>query len=63
MYCTFKTLIMKLYADDATVVIHAKSQSDLFCAAYESLNIIHNDLLINKLTLIISKTKFMMLTP
>ena len=52
-----------LYADDATVVIHAKSLSDLFCAANESLNIIHNNLLVNKLTLDISKTKFMILTP
>ena len=27
-----------LYADDATVVMHAKSLSDLFCAANESLS-------------------------
>ena len=52
-----------LYADDATVVIHAKTLSDLFRAADESLNIIHNNLLVNKLTLNISKTKFMILTP
>ena len=52
-----------LYADDTTVVIHAKSLSDLFCAANESLNIIHNYLLVNKLTLNISKTNFMILTP
>ena len=53
-----------LYADDATVVIHhAKTLSDLFRAVNESLNIIHNDLLVNKLTLNISKTKYMILTP
>ena len=52
-----------LYADDATVVIHAKSLPDLFRAANESHNIIHNNLLVNKLTLNISKTKFMILTP
>ena len=52
-----------LYADDATVVIHAKSLSDLFRAANESLNIIHNNLFVNKLTFNISKTKFMILTP
>ena len=52
-----------LYADDATVVIHAKTLSDLFRGASESLNIIHNNLLVNKLNLNISKTKFMILTP
>ena len=52
-----------LYADDATVVTHAKSLSDLFCAANESLYIIHNNLLVNNLTLNISKTKFMIFTP
>ena len=52
-----------LYAGDATVVIHAKSLSDLFCAANESLYIIHNNLHVNKLTLNISKTKFTILTP
>ena len=52
-----------LCADDASVVIHAKSLSDLFCAANESLNIFHNNLLVNILTRNISKTKFMMLTP
>ena len=50
-----------LYADNAMVVIHAKSLSDLFCAANESLNIIHNNLFVNKLTLNISEAKFMML--
>ena len=52
-----------LYADDATVVIHAKSLSNLFWAANEFRNIIHNNLLVNKLTSNISKTKFMILTP
>ena len=52
-----------LYADDATVLVHAKSLPDLFNTANESLNIVHNNLLINKLTLNIAKTKFMILTP
>ena len=52
-----------LCADDRTVDIHAKSLFDLFCAANKSLNIIHNNLLVNKLILNISKTKFMILTP
>ena len=52
-----------LYADDATVVIHAKTLFDLFRAANKSLTIIHNNLLVNKLTLNISKTKFVILTP
>ena len=52
-----------LYADDATVVVHAKSLSDLFWAVNESLNLFHNNLLVNKLTLNISKPKFMILTP
>ena len=52
-----------LYADDATVVIYAEPLSDLSCAANKSLNIIHNYLLVSKLTLNISKTKFMILTP
>ena len=52
-----------LHADDAMVVIHAKSLSDLFCAANEPLNINHHNLLVNKLTLNISETKFMILTP
>ena len=52
-----------MYDDDATVVIHTTSLSDLFCGANKSLDIIHNNLLVNKLTLNISKTKFMILTP
>ena len=51
-----------LYADDATVLIHSKSLSDLFTTANEFLNLIHNNLLVNKLTLNYSKTKFMILT-
>ena len=51
-----------LCADDATVVIHDKSLSDLFCPANKSLNIIHNNLLVNRSTLNISKRKFMILT-
>ena len=39
-----------LCAVDATVVIHAKSLYDLFYAANESLNIIHYNLLVYKLT-------------
>ena len=52
-----------LYADDATILIHSKSLSNLFSAANDSLNEVHNNLLINKLTLNVSKTKFMVLTP
>ena len=51
-----------LYADDATVLIHFKSLSDQFTIGNESLNLIHNNLLANKLTLNYSKTKFMILT-
>ena len=51
-----------LYADDATVLIHSKSISDLFTTANESPNLIHNNLLVNKLTLNYSKTKFIILT-
>ena len=51
-----------LYVDDATVLIHSKSLSDRFTTANESLNLIHNNLLVNKLTLNYSKTKFMILT-
>ena len=51
-----------LYADDATVLLHSKSLSDLFTTANKSLNLIHNNLLLNKLTLNYSKTKFMILT-
>ena len=39
-----------LHADDATVLIHSKSLSDLFTTANKSLNLIHNNLLANKLT-------------
>ena len=41
-----------LHADDATVLIHSKPLSDLFAIANESLNLIHNNFLVNKLTLI-----------
>ena len=51
-----------LYANDAPVLIHSKSLSDLFTSAKESLNLIRNSLLVNKLTLNYSKTKFMILT-
>ena len=51
-----------LYADDATVLIYSQSLSDLFTTANESLDLIHNNLLVNKLTLNYSKTKFMILT-
>ena len=51
-----------MYVDDATVLMHFKSLSDLFTTANESLNLIHNNLLVNKFTLNYSETKFMIST-
>ena len=51
-----------MYVDDATVLLHFKSLSDLFTTANESLNLIHNNLPVNKFTLNYSETKFMIST-
>ena len=52
-----------LYADDATVLVHAKSLPDAFTAVNETFIKVYNNLLGSKLILNITKSKFMILTP
>ena len=53
----------KLYADDANIFVHSKNYQDLQLNCQNTLNLIYNWVLDNRLTLNIEKTCFMLFSP